>query len=233
MQNIKEPNKQLPHILIVDDDERILKLLKKFLLQNNFLVSTSASPKESLEMLKNFQFDLVVLDVMMPEITGIEFAKQVREAGSSMPVIMLTALSEPEDRIKGLEAGANDYMSKPFEPRELLLRINNLVNTQQAIKNTKQVVRFGNCKYDLNSKNLTKNNEEIKLNSSDHNLLEILIDNIGEPISREILGNLLGGVNPRSVDVQVVRLRMKIETDSKNPLFLKTVRNKGYVLYAN
>ncbi len=233
MQNTKQHDEQLPHVLVVDDDERILKLLKKFLLQNNFLVSTSASSKESLEMLKKFQFDLVILDVMMPEITGVEFAQQVRRAGSCTPVIMLTALSEPEDRIKGLEAGANDYMSKPFEPRELLLRINNLINTQKAINKAKQVVRFGNCKYDLDNKNLTKNNEEIKLSSSEHNLIEILIDNIGEPISREILGDLLGGVNPRSVDVQVVRLRGKIEIDPKNPLFLKTVRNKGYALYAN
>lgn len=233
MQNTKEEIKQLPHVLVVDDDERILKLLKKFLLKNNFLVSISASPKEALEMIQKFKFDLIVLDVMMPEITGIEFSQKVRKSGSSMPVIMLTALSEPEDRIKGLEAGANDYMSKPFEPRELLLRINNLINTQKAINKANQVVRFGNCKYDLNNKNLTINNDEIKLSSSEHNLLEILIDNMGKPISRDILGDLLGGVNPRSVDVQIVRLRGKIEIDPKNPLFLKTIRNKGYALYAN
>ena len=131
-----------PHILVVDDDNRILKLLKKFLSQEGFLVSTSTSTNEAVELLANFNYDLIILDVMMPEITGLEFAAKIKESGSIMPIVMLTALSEPEDRIKGLESGANDYLTKPFEPRELLLRINNLINSHNLYKKEQQLIRF-------------------------------------------------------------------------------------------
>lgn len=220
-----------PHILIVDDDNRILKLLKKFLSQQNFLVSTSTSTNEAIELLTNFNYDLIILDVMMPEVTGVEFASKIKESGSTMPIVMLTALSEPEDRIKGLEAGANDYVTKPFEPRELLLRINNLINAHNLHKKEQQLVRFGNNSYNLITKELIQNNATIKLSSSEENLLGILISSNNEVISRKELSEKLGGLNMRSVDVQVVRLRNKLEIDPKKPQYLKTIRNKGYVLY--
>lgn len=222
--------KNQPHLLIVDDDNRILKLLKKFLSQNGFFVSTSTSPKEALSTLEKFTFDLIILDVMMPEITGIEFAKAIKDSGKKMPVVMLTALSEPDDRVRGLEAGASDYVTKPFEPRELLLRINNLLNLHTIKAEEEQTIRMGRCKYNLATKELRINDEPVKLSTSEQNLLDVMISNRNEPITREDLGEALGGLNPRSVDVQVVRLRNKIEVDPKAPEFLKTIRNHGYVL---
>ncbi|PCJ29589.1 MAG: DNA-binding response regulator [Rickettsiales bacterium] len=220
-----------PHILIVDDDSRILKLLKKFLSQNDFLVSTTISASGGLELLSNFTYDLIILDVMMPEITGLDFASKIKNAGNTIPIVMLTALSEPEHRIKGLEAGASDYVTKPFEPRELVLRINNLINARTQYEKEKQSVRFGNNNYDLTTKELTQNNQTIKLSSSEQQLLDILLESSNETISRTELSEKIGVLNSRSVDVQIVRLRNKIETDPKNPKFLKTIRNQGYVLY--
>ncbi|MDC0864400.1 response regulator transcription factor [Rickettsiaceae bacterium] len=219
-----------PHILIVDDDNRILKLLKKFLSQNDFLVSTSKSSSEALELLANFTYDLIILDVMMPEVTGLEFATKIKDSGSAMPIVMLTALSEPEDRVRGLESGANDYMTKPFEPRELLLRINNLINSHNSYKKQQQLVRLGNNSYNTETKELSKNDEIIKLSSSEENLLDVLIKLDNEVITREELSKKMG-INPRSIDVQITRLRGKIEPDPKTPQILKTVRNKGYVLH--
>ena len=220
-----------PHILIVDDDNRILKLLKKFLTQNDFLVSTSASATEASKLLSSFIYDLIILDVMMPEITGIDFAQRIRSSGILMPVVMLTALSEPEDKIRGLESGASDYVTKPFEPRELLLRINNLINSHKRFKKEQEVIRFGNNTYNLITKVLIQNGTDIKLSSAEEKLLDTLIESENKVISREELSSKLGGLNLRSVDVQIVRLRNKIESDPKNPKFLKTIRNKGYVLY--
>jgi two-component system phosphate regulon response regulator OmpR len=219
------------HILIVDDDERILKLLKKFLQQNNFLASTATSASEALELLENFTCDLIILDVMMPEITGIDFAEKIRSTGTVMPIIMLTALSEPEDRVKGLEAGANDYLTKPFEPRELLLRIKNLINTHNLYKKEQNLVRFGNNSYNPKTKELLQNNTPVKLSSAEQKLLDIMVASKNNAISRDDISEKMGGMNPRSVDVQIVRLRGKIETDPKNPNFLKTIRNHGYIFY--
>jgi len=219
------------HILIVDDDNRILKLLKKFLSQNNYLVSTSTSTSEAINLLSNFTYDLIILDVMMPEITGLEFATKIKASGSIMPIVMLTALSEPEDKIKGLEAGANDYVTKPFEPRELLLRINNLVNSHSLHKKEQKLVRFGNNYYNLITKEFTQNDANIKLSASEEKLLDALLDSNNQVITRDELSKKMGGLNPRSVDVQIVRLRNKIEADPKVPKFLKTIRNQGYVLY--
>jgi len=219
------------HILIVDDDNRILKLLKKFLSQNNYLVSTSTSTSEAINLLSNFTYDLIILDVMMPEITGLEFATKIKASGSIMPIVMLTALSEPEDKIKGLEAGANDYVTKPFEPRELLLRINNLVNSHSLHKKEQKLVRFGNNYYNLITKDFTQNDANIKLSASEEKLLDALLDSNNQVITRDELSKKMGGLNPRSVDVQIVRLRNKIEADPKVPKFLKTIRNQGYVLY--
>lgn len=219
------------HILIVDDDNRILKLLKQFLQQNNFLVSTATSAKEAFELLENFIFDLIILDVMMPEITGLEFAEKIKAAGKTLPIIMLTALSEPEDRIKGLESGAKDYITKPFEPRELLLRINNLIDSHNIYQKEQKITRIGNCVYDLSTKNLSCDNQDIPLSSTEQKLLDLLINSTNQTITRDDLSIQMGGLNPRSIDVQIVRLRNKLEPDPKNPKYLKTVRNLGYVLY--
>jgi two-component system phosphate regulon response regulator OmpR len=222
---------KLPHILIVDDDNRILKLLKKFLSQNGFLVSTSASATEATNQLANFVYDLIILDVMMPEITGIEFAQTIKTSGGITPIVMLTALCEPEDRIRGLEAGASDYVTKPFEPRELLIRINNLIQSHNRYKKEQEIIKFGNNSYNLTSKIFLQNDVDIKLSSAEKNLLEILLQSENAVISRKELSRQLGNVNLRSIDVQIVRLRNKLESDPKNPRFLKTIRNKGYALY--
>ena len=219
------------HILIVDDDSRILKLLKKFLSQNGYLVSTSSSATEAVNLLSNFSYDLIILDVMMPKITGLEFATKIKDSGSIMPIVMLTALSEPEDKIKGLEAGANDYVTKPFEPRELLLRINNLINSHNLHKKEQDIIRLGNNYYNLTNKEFIKNDVSIKLSSSEEQLLDTLLASANQVISREELSEKMGSLSPRSIDVQIVRLRSKIETDPKNPKFLKTIRNQGYVIY--
>ncbi len=220
-----------PHLLIVDDDSRIVKLLKQYLSKEGFLVSTSTSAKEALTMLENFQYDLMILDVMMPEITGLEFATQLKSGGSLMPIVMLTALSEPEDRVKGLESGANDYVTKPFEPRELVIRINNLLESNAKFIKQEEVVFFGSNSYNKTTKELLQHDKVIPLSTTEENLLEILIKNSGKPIAREELAEKMGGVNVRSIDVQIVRLRSKIELNSKAPKFLKTARNHGYALY--
>lgn len=221
------------HILIVDDDTRILKLLKQFLRQNNYFVSTSISTIEAEDMIQNFVFDLIILDVMMPGITGTEFAQKIRNNGSKIPIVMLTALSEPQDRVKGLESGANDYIAKPFEPKELLLRIQNLINAYIEINAIRESIRFGQCKYNTLTKEFKINEEEITLSSTEQKLLDIMVASRNKPISRESLCKIMGDLNPRSIDVQIVRLRSKIEAEPKKPKSLKTIRNQGYVLYTN
>lgn len=220
-----------PHILIVDDDIRILKLLKRFLERNDFLVSSATSAKEAFELIETFVFDLIILDVMMPDITGLEFAEKIRKSDKVLPIVMLTALSEPEDRIKGLEAGAKDYVTKPFEPRELLLRINNLIDSHNIYKKEQQIIRIGSFSFDLTLKNLTKDGVNIPLSSTEQRLLELLIESKNEVVSRDELSNKMGGLNPRSIDVQIVRLRNKLELEPRAPKYLKTIRNSGYVLY--
>lgn len=220
-----------PHILIVDDDNRILKLLSKFLSQNNFLTSSATSVKEAKELLQYFIYDLIILDVMLPGITGLDFARSIKSAGNNTPIVMLTALSEPDDRVKGLEAGAGDYLTKPFEPKELLLRIRNLIELHNQNKKEHVIKRFGNNYYDFTTKDFTKQGEVIKLSSTEQKLLEILIENSGKALSRQELSERMGGLNDRSIDVQIVRVRNKIEDDPKEPKFLKTIRNEGYVLY--
>ncbi len=219
------------HILIVDDDIRIVKLLKQFLQRNGFLVSSAASTKEAFILMEDFIFDLIILDVMIPEITGIEFAKKMKNKNEAPPIVMLTALSEPEDRIKGLEAGAKDYLTKPFEPKELLLRINNLLESRNSYNQNQQIVRIGSLVYDLNTKNLTNNRDNISLSSTEQKLLELLIDAKNQILSRNELSQKMGDLNPRSIDVQIVRLRNKLESDPKSPKYLKTIRNSGYALY--
>lgn len=223
--------KQKSHILIVDDDNRILKLLKMFLQKHDFLISTTTSCHQAFDLLDKFIFDLIILDVMMPEITGIEFSKRLKKNGNAAPIVMLTALSEPEDKIKGLEAGANDYITKPFEPRELLLRINNLISFHNLYRKEHELIRFGSSHFNLRTKELIKDRQPVKLSSSELSLLQLFIEAQNSTITREELSDKMGSANLRSIDVQIVRLRNKIEDDPKNPKFLKTIRNQGYVLY--
>ncbi|MGX6960886.1 MAG: response regulator transcription factor [Rickettsia endosymbiont of Pentastiridius leporinus] len=219
------------HILIVDDDNRILALLKQFLNKNEFLVSTASSAIEAENLLKTSNYDLIILDVMLPEITGLDFATTIRNAGSNIPIVMLTALSEPDDRVKGLESGASDYVTKPFEPRELLLRINNLINNYNSSKKEKNIIKFGNNFYNVTTKEFTKNDQIVFLSSTEQKLLEIFIERLGISISRLELSKIMGGLSERSIDVQITRIRNKLEDNPKEPKYLKTVRNEGYALY--
>ena len=220
-----------PHILIVDDDERILQLLKQFLSKNGYQVSTALSVAKAEEYIQVTNFDLLMLDVMMPGVTGIDFAKKIKSAGMHVPIILLTALSEPEERVRGLESGADDYVTKPFEPRELLLRTQKLIDLYNLHKKTPAQVCFGNIIYDLNTKELANGTEIIKLSSTEQKLLDILIEHKSAAVSRLALSDAMHGIGERSVDVQIVRLRSKIETDPKQPRFLQTIRHEGYILY--
>lgn len=220
-----------PHILVVDDDTRIQKLLKQFLYKNDFLVSTAASVQEAEELLKSSIYDLIILDVMLPNVTGLDFAHTIRSSKNLIPIVMLTALSQPSDRIKGLESGASDYLTKPFEPKELLLRINNLLNSYNNYKKQDKIKRFGNNYYNLESKEFIKNNQPVQLSSTEQKLLEVLLKHNGQEMKRDELSKIMGGLSPRSIDVQIVRIRSKIEDEPKEPKYLKTIRNSGYAIY--
>jgi two-component system, OmpR family, phosphate regulon response regulator OmpR len=220
------------HILIVDDDVKIIKLLSRFLESKGFLVSSAYSAEEAKEHMKHYIFDLIILDVMMPVMSGTEFAKSVKGQDLHVPIILLTALSETEDKIDGLSSGADDYMTKPFEPKELLLRISNLIEIYGYKNVQEQSIRFSNdSKYNKKSKEFTKDGETILLSSTEVKLLDLLIDNNSIPLSREKIASLMNLVSERSVDVQVTRLRNKIEQDSKQPKIIRTIRNQGYALY--
>lgn len=220
------------HILIVDDDTRILQLLKRFLEKSGYLVSAAHSVAEAEKYMAHTIFDLLILDVMLPGVTGVEFAKTIKGNKVHVPVILLTALADIEDKIKGLESGADDYISKPFEPRELLLRTKNLIEIYGYNSRKKDLVKFGEqgC-YNLQTKEFKKFDEEIVLSSTEQKLLEILLECRGAHVSREELSKRMGGLSERSIDVQIVRLRSKVEDDPKKPKFLQTIRNEGYVLY--
>jgi two-component system phosphate regulon response regulator OmpR len=224
-------SKPSSHILVVDDDPRILDLLERFLLKNNFLVSKALSAGDAQKLMKKFCFDLIILDVMLPEVTGIEFASALKSSDDPVPILMLTALSSPDDKVAGLEAGASDYVTKPFDPKELLLRINNIINLNNKHKEEKTLVRFGNNKYDFTSKKLYVHDDIVNLSEREQKLLEILLKAAGLEISRDELSKKFDGMQERSVDVLVTRLRNKLESDPKSPKYLKTVRGKGYALY--
>lgn len=220
------------HILVVDDDNRILELLKKFLCQNGFQVSTAIDSQQAGKLLETSTFDLIILDVMLPNVTGFDFARTIKASGCVVPIVMLTALSEVSNRIEGLEAGAADYLTKPFEPRELLLRIKNLINNSVIHKREQKIKRLGNNYYNLDSKEFIKQDQPIQLSSTEQKLLEILISRNGQTVTREELSEIMGGLSLRSIDVQIVRIRSKIEDDPKQPKYLQTIRNKGYALYS-
>ena len=223
------------HILVVDDDTRLRSLLQRFLRESDFYVSVAKDAEEARELLKEYQFDLLIVDIMMPHETGLEFLKKLRQE-SLVPVILLTAMGETADRIAGLEIGADDYLPKPFEPKELVLRIKNILKrTPKANENKKQILDLGLCTYDLDKKELlTKQNQIVHITPVEQFLLSVLGENSGQVFSREKLAEILGaGQSPRSIDVQITRLRKKFEQDSKNPRYLQTVRGKGYMLLSD
>ena len=221
----------LPHILVVDDDNRLRDLLQKYLSENGYIVLTATGAKEAREKLGSFVFDLIILDLMMPGETGLEFAASFRKS-SDVPILMLTAMSESEDRILGLEHGADDYLTKPFEPRELLLRVNAILKrVAQPVETLGEAksVSMGHASFDLDRGELTVNSVSVRLTTVEVQLLRMLAERPGEPYSREdLMQHTAGG--GRAVDVQVTRLRKKIEHDPKLPRYLQTVRGKGYVL---
>ena len=219
----------LAHILVVDDDEGIRSLVKKYLIENQYLVNTSSSAENAYEKIKIIKFDLIILDIMMPGKSGLEFIKENKK-DLDTPVILLTAKGQANERVEGLEIGADDYLPKPFEPKELLLRIRNILNKTKKIKQIR-VIEFENIKIDLNKQLIFKNNFEFKINNTEKLILEKMINNPGKTFSREEIGILIDLDKERSIDVIITRLRKKIEIDPKNPKFLQTIRGTGYVLW--
>ena len=217
------------HILLVDDDEGIRSLVKKYLNENNFLVTTSDSAENASEKVKIIKFDLIILDIMMSGKSGLDFINDHKK-DLDTPIILLTAKGEASERIEGLELGADDYLAKPFEPKELLLRIKNIL-TKTIKTDQKRIIEFENVKIDLNKLLIVKNKKEFKINNTEKIILEKMINNPGNTFSRESIGQLINLDKERSIDVIITRLRKKIEIDPKNPKFLQTIRGAGYVLW--
>ena len=226
-----------PHLLIVDDDERIRSLLQQFLVQSDYLVSTAEDAEQARTLLSAIEFDLIILDVMMPGQDGISFTAELRTLQNNTPILLLTARGETEDRIKGLEAGADDYLPKPFEPKELLLRINAILRRMPDLKEDQmkpKTLSLGHLKYDVARNELWEGETQIRLTTTESQLMKIFTSALGEPISRVDLVTSLGrdvsSAQDRAIDVQITRLRRKIEVNPGQPRYLKTVRGAGYML---
>ena len=217
------------HILIVDDDDRIRNLLKDYLTENNYIVSAAENALQAKEKLQYLKFDIIILDVMMPGQNGYELTKEIKQT-IKVPIILLTAKGEVENRIKGLELGADDYLGKPFEPKELLLRIRNIINNKNKI-DLKSKQSIGSAEIDLNKMIVNLNNKSRKINNSEKKVLIEMLSNPGKTFSREAIGKISGIVQERSIDVMITRLRQKLELNPKNPKYLQTVRGSGYVLW--
>ena len=218
-----------PHILIVDDDNRIRNLLKDFLSEHNYITSTAEDAEQAKKKLNYINFDIIILDVMMPGQDGYEFTKEIRKK-IDIPIILLTAKGEVENRIKGLELGADDYIGKPFEPKELLLRIKNILNKNKKI-DLDSLHKIGKAIIDLNKMIINLNEKSKKINLSEKKILIEMLSNPGKTYSREKIGKISGINQERSIDVMITRLRQKIELNPKNPKYLQTVRGSGYVLW--
>jgi two-component system phosphate regulon response regulator OmpR len=217
------------HILVVDDDDRIRDLLKDFLSENNYIVSTAENAEQAKEKIEYFKFDIIILDVMMPGQNGYELTQDIKRE-LKVPIILLTAKGEVENRIKGLELGADDYIGKPFEPKELLLRIKNIIKNNNKIDlNSKYLV--GDAEIDLNKMNIKLSKKNKKINNSEKKVLVEMLTNPGKTYSREAIGKISGISQERSIDVMITRLRQKLETNPKNPKYLQTIRGSGYVLW--
>ncbi len=220
------------HILVVDDDQKIKELISQYLIEQNFIVTTAESSAEAKDRMELFSFDLIVLDIMMPGQDGLDLTREIRSK-TDLPIILLTAKGDPSDRIKGLELGADDYVPKPFEPKELLLRIKNILNKIKKLKEINEVINFGEAKLYI-KKMIIKNKENIfKINISEKKLLEQMILSAGKVFDRNDISKLINLKKERAVDVMITRLRQKIEPDPKNPVYLQTVRGNGYVLWSD
>ena len=221
----------LHHILVVDDDKRILELINDYLNKNNFRVSTADNAINAREKIQNIEFDLIILDIMMPGESGLTLTDSLKKNNFKTPILLLSALGNPEDRIKGLEIGASDYLTKPFEPKELLLRMKNLIQKNKYSKLNKKIIKFGPYSFNLKNEILKKDGKVFILSSSETKLLSILAKNEGKPIFRHSLSKILNITNnSRALDVQITRLRNKIEKNKKFPTYIQTVRGRGYVL---
>jgi two-component system phosphate regulon response regulator OmpR len=222
-------NKFVAHILVVDDDDGIRNLVKQYLNENNFLVTTANSAEDASKKIEVVKFDLIVLDIMMPGKSGLEFTQENKNSINT-PIILLTAKSEVSERVEGLEVGADDYLPKPFEPKELVLRIKNILNKTKR-RDLKRVIEFGSIKIDLNKHLIIKNSKEYKINNAEKIILEEMINSSGKTFSRDEIGRILNLDKERSIDVIITRLRKKIESDPKNSKYLQTIRGAGYVLW--
>ena len=222
-------NKFIGHILVVDDDDGIRNLVKQYLTENNFLVTTANNAEDAKEKISIIKFDLIVLDIMMPGKTGLEFTLENKNKINT-PIILLTAKGEATERIEGLETGADDYLPKPFEPKELILRIKNILDKTKS-KNQKKIIEFDNIKINLSKSLIVQNKKEFKINNTEKIILEKMINAPGQTFSRESIGKLIDLSKEWSIDVIITRLRKKIEIDPKNPKYLQTIRGAGYVLW--
>ena len=219
----------IAHILVVDDDDGIRLLVKKYLSENNYLITTAENAEEAFKITQIIKFDLIILDIMMPGKNGLEFIKENKKILET-PIILLTAKGQANERVEGLEIGADDYLPKPFEPKELILRIQNIISKTKK-KDQKHVVEFENIKIDLNKQIILKKDVEFKINNTEKIILKKMINDPGKIFSREDIGAFIQLDKERSIDVIITRLRKKIEIDSKNPKFLQTIRGEGYVLW--
>ena len=222
-------DKYLAHILVVDDDDRIRELVKQYLLENKYLVTTAKDAFDAKNKIEIIKFDLIVLDIMMPKKSGLELTSEIKKE-IDLPIILLTAKGETSERVMGLEFGADDYLSKPFEPKELLLRIRNILN-KTLQKNNINKISIGNSILDLSKLTINRNGKKYKINNTEKLILQKMIQSSGKVFSREEIGKLININKERSIDVIITRLRQKVETDSKNPQYLQTIRGSGYVLW--
>ncbi len=220
------------HILVVDDDRRIRELLKSYLTTNGFRVTAAGSAEEARAAMQSLTFDLLILDVMMPGETGIDFTRTLR-ASSDVPILFLSALSESSDRIEGLASGGDDYLPKPFEPRELLLRMRNILRRKTPVVTQRSDITMGSCTFNLQRGEFKRDGQTVKLTTRERELLSMFAERPGEPISRAELAGSNSGESVRAVDVQINRLRRKIERDPATPVYLQTVRGSGYILYTD
>ncbi len=217
------------HILVVDDDDRIRNLLKEYLTDNDYIISTAENSAQAKDRLEIIKFDIIILDVMMPGQSGYELTKEIKKK-SKIPIILLTAKGEVENRIKGLELGADDYIGKPFEPKELLLRIKNIISKKNKV-DLKSKYRIGDAELDLNKMTVNLKDKSKKINNSEKKVLLEMLANPGTTYSRDEIGKISGISQERSIDVMITRLRQKLEVNPKNPKYLQTIRGSGYVLW--
>ena len=222
-------SKDIFHIMVVDDDDRIRELVKQYLEENNFLVTSAKNASDAKKKLEIIKFDILILDIMMPGESGLSLTKEVKK-NNPTPIILLTAKGETQDRIEGLELGADDYLGKPFEPKELLLRIKNILNKTKKTTLPEEIY-IGNALVNLSKLNIKINNQRKKINTAEKKVLEKMLESPGKVFSRDDIGKIINISKERTIDVMVTRLRQKIESDPKNPKYLQTIRGSGYVLW--